>query len=63
MFRIRSTKPRDPRVGTMNSNESGYDPMDGSYEAADELSVSTELWKFLSSRILINNCTRRSVTI
>jgi hypothetical protein len=47
----------------MNSNESGYDPMDGSYEAADELSVSTELWKFLSSRILINNCTRRSVTI
>jgi hypothetical protein len=33
----------------MDSNEPIYDPMDGSYEAADELSVSTELWKFLSS--------------
>jgi hypothetical protein len=49
MFRFRSTKRRDRTVGAMNSSEPGYDPMDSSYEATDEHSVSTELWKFLSS--------------
>lgn len=49
VFCIRSIKPWDRTVGAMNSNEPRYNPMEGCYEATDELSVSTKLRKFSSN--------------